>query len=144
MVIDMSAESVPLLCPPTVQVTVLGPGEMSVSGMPVSTLLQALKSSTRARVVLTHQHLPGNPSTGDRELLLSQRETEVVKLVAAGLSNQDIADRLYLSTNTIKTYIRSSYRKIGVTSRSQAVLWAVGNGIQDDTVLDDEADQDET
>jgi DNA-binding CsgD family transcriptional regulator len=41
------------------------------------------------------------------------------------MSNQDIASQLYVSINTVKTYIRSAYRKIGVTRRAQAVLWAV-------------------
>jgi DNA-binding CsgD family transcriptional regulator len=56
---------------------------------------------------------------------LTERETSVLELVGSGLTNQDIADRLYLSVNTIKTYIRSAYRKIGVTRRTEAVLWAV-------------------
>jgi DNA-binding NarL/FixJ family response regulator len=56
---------------------------------------------------------------------LSDREMMVLELVGAGLTNQDIADRLYLSINTIKTNIRSAYRKIRVSRRTQAVLWAV-------------------
>ena len=56
---------------------------------------------------------------------LTEREMEIVQLVASGLSNRDIAERLYLSINSIKTYIRTAYRKIGVDSRSGAVLWAV-------------------
>lgn len=56
---------------------------------------------------------------------LTEREMSVLELVGSGLTNQDIADRLYLSVNTIKTYIRSAYRKIGVTRRSEAVLWVV-------------------
>ena len=56
---------------------------------------------------------------------LSNREVSVLELVSRGLSNQDIAAELYVSINTVKTYIRSAYRKIGVTRRAQAVLWAV-------------------
>ena len=56
---------------------------------------------------------------------LSRREREVLDLVARGLSNQEIADALYVSINTVKTYIRSAYAKIGVTSRSQAVAWTL-------------------
>lgn len=59
---------------------------------------------------------------------LSARESEVLALICRGLSNQDISERAYLSVNTIKTYIRSAYRKIGVTTRSQAVVWGVANG----------------
>jgi NarL family two-component system response regulator LiaR len=56
---------------------------------------------------------------------LSERELMVLQLIGTGLTNHDIAARLYLSDNTVKTYIRSAYRKIGVSRRSQAVLWAV-------------------
>ena len=59
---------------------------------------------------------------------LSPREAEVMRWVVAGRSNQEIADELYLSINSIKTYIRASYRKIGVTTRTQAVMWCVENG----------------
>ena len=63
-----------------------------------------------------------------REHGLSPRESEVLALIAQGLSNQEIADRAFLSINSVKTYIRSAYRKIGVERRTQAVLWATGNG----------------
>ena len=60
---------------------------------------------------------------------LSARESEVLCLIAQGLSNQEIADRAYLSINSVKTYIRSAYRKIRVERRTQAVLWATRNGL---------------
>jgi DNA-binding NarL/FixJ family response regulator len=59
---------------------------------------------------------------------LSPREGSVLGLVVAGLSNQQIADRLYLSINSVKTYIRSTYRKVGVSSRAQAVAWGIQHG----------------
>lgn len=59
---------------------------------------------------------------------LSPRETEVLRLVTLGKGNQEIADELFLSINSIKTYIRSAYRKLGVTTRHQAVAWCVGHG----------------
>ena len=59
---------------------------------------------------------------------LSPRESQLLQLVVLGHSNQDIADELYLSINSVKTYIRTTYRKIGVLSRGQAILWAVQNG----------------
>ena len=49
----------------------------------------------------------------------------MLALVTQGLSNQEIAETLYLSINSVKTYIRSTYRKMGVATRSQAVLWAI-------------------
>ncbi len=59
-----------------------------------------------------------------REAGLSPREAEILALITQGLSNQEIADRAYLSINSVKTYIRSAYRKIGVTRRTQAAVWA--------------------
>ncbi|MEJ7704868.1 MAG: LuxR C-terminal-related transcriptional regulator [Geodermatophilaceae bacterium] len=62
------------------------------------------------------------------------RESEIIALITQGLSNQDIADRAFLSINTIKSYIRSSYRKMNVTTRSQAVLWGIDHGFRPDYV----------
>ena len=59
---------------------------------------------------------------------LSPREGSVLGLVVSGLSNQQIADRLYLSINSVKTYIRSTYRKLDVSSRAQAVAWGIQHG----------------
>ncbi len=59
---------------------------------------------------------------------LSERESQVLDLIASGLSNDEIARRLYVSINTVKTYVRTSYRKIGVTTRSQAVSWRIRHG----------------
>jgi len=65
--------------------------------------------------------------------VLTRRETQIVELVAEGLSNTEIAQELFLSVNSVKTYIRTAYRKMGVTTRSQAVLWAVRGGLAADS-----------
>ena len=62
----------------------------------------------------------------------TDRESEILALITQGKSNADVARLTYLSPNTVKSYIRSVYRKIGVTSRSQAVLWGVGHGFTPD------------
>ncbi|MGI8589768.1 MAG: response regulator transcription factor, partial [Nakamurella sp.] len=49
-----------------------------------------------------------------------------------GKNNADVASLTYLSPNTVKSYIRTIYRKIGVESRTQAVLWGVSNGFSPD------------
>lgn len=61
---------------------------------------------------------------------LSEREAEMISFIVRGLRNEDIARRAYLSINTVKTYIGTAYRKIGVTSRSQAVAWGIRNGFE--------------
>jgi DNA-binding NarL/FixJ family response regulator len=59
---------------------------------------------------------------------LTPRETDVLALIAQGLSNQQIATELFLSVNSVKTYIRSTYRKIDAPSRAAAVSWAIRHG----------------
>jgi DNA-binding NarL/FixJ family response regulator len=59
---------------------------------------------------------------------LTDREADIIRLVTLGKTNQEIAQTLFLSINSVKTYIRSAYRKIDVTNRVQAVSWAVQHG----------------
>lgn len=61
---------------------------------------------------------------------LTEREAEVIALIAEGLGNKEIAEQLYYSVNTIKTRIRVAYRKMGVVDRTQAVLWAHDHGFR--------------
>lgn len=63
---------------------------------------------------------------------LSDREAEILALITQGRSNAEVAATTYLSPNTVKSYIRTIYRKIGVTSRTQAVLWGVARGFVPD------------
>lgn len=67
-----------------------------------------------------------------KEAGLSAREAEMLALVVQGLSNDAIAQRCYLSLNTVKTYIRTAYRKMGVTTRARAVAWGIDHGLKPD------------
>jgi two-component system, NarL family, response regulator LiaR len=69
-----------------------------------------------------------------RSLGLTPREAEIIALITQGLTNDEIAKRAFLSINSVKTYIRTAYRKMNVSSRSQAVLWGVDNGFRPDTL----------
>jgi DNA-binding NarL/FixJ family response regulator len=60
---------------------------------------------------------------------LTPRELEVLTLITLGRTNQEIAGELYLSINSVKTYVRTAYRKIGATRRAQAVSWGVQHGL---------------
>lgn len=60
---------------------------------------------------------------------LTHRETEVLSMIAAGKANREIAEETNLSINSVKSYIRGAYSKIEVSSRSQAVLWAIQHGL---------------
>jgi DNA-binding NarL/FixJ family response regulator len=71
-----------------------------------------------------------------RGVNLSPRELEVLGLIVQGLTNDELAGELFLSINTVKSVIRSVYRKIGVTSRSQAVAWGVEHGFPTTSTID--------
>ena len=60
---------------------------------------------------------------------LTEREREVLVLVAKGLSNQEIADALVISERTARTHVSNILGKLGVVSRTQAALWAIREGI---------------
>jgi DNA-binding NarL/FixJ family response regulator len=62
---------------------------------------------------------------------LSDREREVLRLVARGLSNADIAQRLYLTEGTVKNYVTSIFTKLGVSDRTQAAVIALRHGLVD-------------
>jgi len=71
-----------------------------------------------------------NPAPRDASTMgLTDRETEVLVLLARGLSNRDIAERLFLSQATIKTHVSSLLGKLGVQSRVQAVILAYEYGV---------------
>jgi DNA-binding NarL/FixJ family response regulator len=61
---------------------------------------------------------------------LTNREQEVLALLAQGLTNKDIAQSLFLSVRTIEAHLHSIYNKLDVTSRTEAVLWAVQHGYE--------------
>jgi len=63
---------------------------------------------------------------------LTDRESEILALITQGKSNAEVAALTFLSPNTVKSYIRTIYRKIDVASRTQAVLWGVNNGFTPD------------
>lgn len=63
---------------------------------------------------------------------LTDRESEILALITQGMSNAEVAELTFLSPNTVKSYIRTIYRKIQVASRTQAVLWGVNHGFAPD------------
>jgi len=62
---------------------------------------------------------------------LSGRETEILQLVAQGLTNREIAQHLTISPNTVKVHLRNIFEKIGVSSRTEATMYGIEHGILD-------------
>ena len=99
-------------------------------------LVTALEAVHHGEVVVSAP--PGPDQVNDeldwpgRREGLTDREAEILALITQGKSNAEVAALIFLSPNTIKTHIRSLYRKIGVQSRSQAVIWGAGNGFLPD------------
>lgn len=105
--------------------------------LPAHQLVTALEEIHRGRTINNAPPNLPNPVGGNwpgREEGLSYREAEMVALITRGFSNDEIARTLYLSPNTVKSYIRIAYRKIGVTRRSQAVAWGLHHGFASERV----------
>jgi DNA-binding NarL/FixJ family response regulator len=94
-----------------------------------------LGSAIRQSVEGTAYHALGLPAidedTAARSAGLTDRELEVVKALARGLSNKAIAAELWVTVQTVKFHLTSIYRKLGVTNRTEAARWALDKGLAD-------------
>jgi DNA-binding NarL/FixJ family response regulator len=87
----------------------------------------ALSRRMTSRVISEFAQAPSLAAKFDQLSKLSTRETEILRELATGASNQEIANRLYLSENTVKHHIHSILEKLGVNNRHQAGLMAGHN-----------------
>jgi DNA-binding NarL/FixJ family response regulator len=65
--------------------------------------------------------------------LLTRRELEILRLVASGRTNRQVAELIWVTDQTVKYHLANVYRKLGVNSRAEAVEWAVRSGLTDST-----------
>lgn len=104
--------------------------------LPARELVAALEAVHAGDVVISDVAMRARSAPGldwpGRGEGLSDREAEILALITQGKRNADVARLTYLSPNTVKSYIRTIYRKIGVESRTQAVLWGVDHGFTPD------------
>ncbi len=104
--------------------------------LPARELVEALEAVHAGEHVVSDTPGRYRPSPGQdwpgRSEGLTDREAEILALITQGMSNAEVARLTFLSPNTVKSYIRSMYRKIGVSSRTQAVLWGVKHGFTPD------------
>ena len=89
-----------------------------------------LSPGATRRVIEQFAHRPAAPTdTAERLTVLTAREREVTRLIATGLSNDQIADRLFISPLTAKTHVTRAIAKLGVRDRAQLVILAYETGL---------------
>ncbi len=110
----------------------LGAAGYILKGSDRNKLLAAVRSAATGEAVWTREELRrvtgalATPrASSDVEVPLTQRESEVLKQLALGLTNKEIAQVLHISYETVKEHVQHILRKIGVTDRTQAAVWAV-------------------
>ena len=85
-----------------------------------------MKAGEMRRVATT---MANRVATADPDIPLTQRETQVLRHMALGLSNKEIAQSLTISVETVKEHVQNILRKIAVSDRTQAAVWAVRRGV---------------
>ena len=96
-------------------------GQSLISPSMASKLLTEFSSLARQAAEKTQLPAP----------VLTARELEVLKLVATGMTNKDVADQLYISENTVKNHVRNILEKLHLHSRMEAVMYAVRQNLLD-------------
>jgi DNA-binding NarL/FixJ family response regulator len=95
------------------------PGDLRAALLDVLNGGAPMSSDIARRVVRSFRRPPANPRN---EAHLSTREIEVLGLLSQGLSNKEIADQLHLSIETVRSYLKSTYEKLHVRCRTEAVI----------------------
>jgi DNA-binding NarL/FixJ family response regulator len=94
-------------------------------------LLEPVATTRIIRHFDQHQPRASRRTETKREpVKLTPRENEILALIADGLSNQEIAERLFISEYTVKTHVSNLFRKLGINDRVQAVLYALEVGLR--------------
>jgi DNA-binding NarL/FixJ family response regulator len=95
-------------------------------------LAQAIKAAAAGQVHLSPEaavRLMREVQAPERPETLTERETQVLRLLAAGQSNKEIAHALQIGEKTVKTHVSNILAKLGVVSRTQAALYAIRAGL---------------
>jgi DNA-binding NarL/FixJ family response regulator len=108
-----------------------------LKGVDDEELLKALRAVMNGETLLSAQDLARSlkgisaASPGARDLIepLTDREQDVLRLLATGLSNRDIAAVLFVAESTVKTHVEHIIGKLGVSDRVQAAVWAARHGL---------------
>lgn len=82
------------------------------------------------------KRITSNTKEKSEDSNLTSREKEVLALIAEGLINREIAKRLYISEKTVKNHVSNIFKKLNVTDRTQAAIYAYKNNITSQTTQD--------
>ena len=103
---------------------------------PCEELVRAIKTAAAGETIWTRErlhHVTGALATprlqADVDVPLTEREGQVLRHMARGLTNKQIADTLAISYDTVREHVQHVLGKIGVTDRTQAAVWAVRKGL---------------
>ena len=114
----------------------LGASDYVLKGSGRKELITAIESAAAAETTEPSESMKkvaGAMATrkrlGDEDMPLTNRESQVLRHVALGLSNKEIGQSLGISVETVKEHVQNILRKIAVTDRTQAAVWAVRKGI---------------
>ncbi|NLX53659.1 MAG: response regulator transcription factor [Planctomycetaceae bacterium] len=114
----------------------LGAAGYVLKGADRQSLLDAIRKAAAGESAWTRDELrrvTGALATprlnADVEVPLTQRESEVLRQLALGLTNKEIAQALHISYETVKEHVQHILRKVGVSDRTQAAVWAVRKGL---------------
>jgi DNA-binding NarL/FixJ family response regulator len=114
----------------------LGAGGYVLKGSSREKLLETIRTAAKGDNAWTREELrrvTGALATprlaGDVEVPLTLRESEVLRQLAFGLTNKEIAQSLGISYETVKEHVQHILRKVGVSDRTQAAVWAVRQGL---------------
>jgi DNA-binding NarL/FixJ family response regulator len=106
-----------------------GPGGVVQSSASPEQIVQAIKSIASGLTIYDSALMPGASEEESPAEQLTAREAEVLRLLAEGLGNKDIAEKLGISEQTIKFHIRSILGKLGAASRTEAVTRGLRSGL---------------
>lgn len=114
----------------------LGASGYLLKSVPAETIIDAIRKIAAGENIWTRDELrrvTGALATPrlstDVEVPLTQRESEVLRQLALGLTNKEIALALNISYETVKEHVQHILRKVGVSDRTQAAVWAVRKGL---------------
>jgi DNA-binding NarL/FixJ family response regulator len=100
-------------------------GEAPIAPAVASKLLEALRTGG----IPARGGVGGGPATGPGGMSLTRRESEILQLVADGLSNKEIANELTITEGTVKNHVHNALEKLHLTNRVQAAAYAVRQGL---------------